>query len=85
MPVRLRVVCMMGVALALILAAAWVPARPSRAQADSPAGVVAFAGVDATGQAALYVMDLGSGRVGRADTVQVVCYMFMHFGRVRPG
>ncbi len=70
MPFRLRFVCMMGVALVIILLAPFAPAGHSHAQtqATPPSGVVAFAGVDGTGQAALYVMDLASGRVGRIDS-----------------
>jgi hypothetical protein len=48
-------------ASALILA---VP-LPTYAQGTSPAGVVAFVGVDSTGSAGLYVMDITSGRIGQ--------------------
>jgi dipeptidyl aminopeptidase/acylaminoacyl peptidase len=48
-------------ASALILA---VP-LPTYAQGTPPAGVVAFVGVDSTGSASLYVMDIASGRIGQ--------------------
>ena len=48
-------------ASALILA---VP-LPTHAQETPPAGVVAFVGVDSTGSASLYVMDIASGTVGQ--------------------
>jgi hypothetical protein len=42
---------------------------PAAAQAVPPAGVVAFVGVDEQGAAGVYVLDLGSGQVGRVDTL----------------
>ena len=71
MSFRLRFVCMIGVALAIILLAPFAPADHSRAQAQtiSPGGVVAFAGVDGSGQSVLYVMDLATGSIGRIDSL----------------
>jgi dipeptidyl aminopeptidase/acylaminoacyl peptidase len=55
-----RFVLVMGVS-ALILAAH----LPTHAQGTPPAGVVAFVGVDPTGSASLYVMDVASGKIGQ--------------------
>ncbi len=53
------------VLFAVLCVSALNSAVPTYAQGTPPAGVVAFVGVDASGSASLYVMDIASGKIGQ--------------------